>query len=46
MSIYQFFLFVKFLIVQKGDWRTAYQLAKVVSFLENWDLEVIIEKEE
>lgn len=37
------FLFVKFSI--SHDWRTAYQLAKVVSFLKNNNFEVSIEGE-
>jgi hypothetical protein len=41
MSIYQFYLFVKFSI--SHDWRTAYLLAKVVSFLENNNLKVNIQ---
>lgn len=39
------FLFIKFLISQK-DWRTAYQLAKVVGFLENNNFEVNIQQGE
>lgn len=45
MSIYQCFLFVKFLILFK-DWHIAYQFAKAVSFLENENFEVIIEEEQ